>query len=208
VDVIDVKSKSIQQIEAKKIIYAAPKHTLKYIYPQDYPLFSSQLQSPWLVLNFVLKDSFMTIRNYWQNEMITDDLRKDIRFLGFVDSETQAGEEAYKRVLTAYYAFTPAYRQILGNPEKFDYQAFTHQTIEKIAQYFYLSKKEFSTHIEQVFGNIMGHAMPVPTKNYLFRDLNAQRKNKNLVYAGVDVARLPLMMEATDSALEAVKLLS
>ncbi|TAG92152.1 MAG: hypothetical protein EAZ20_02750 [Bacteroidetes bacterium] len=208
VEIIDVKNKKIKIVQTKKIVYAAPKHTLKYIFPNDYPLFNQQLQSPWLVLNFVLKDNFITAKNYWQNEMITDDLRKPVRFLGFVDSETQGGEENTKRVLSAYYTFKPDYRAVLGNPKEFDYQKLAEETIEKIAKYFHLTKPLFTPYIEAIFGKIMGHAMPVPNLNYLFKNPNEQRKNKNIVYAGVDVARLPLMLEATDSGLEAIKMLN
>lgn len=207
VEIIDVKNKKIKIIHTKKVIYTAPKHTLKYVYPNDYQLFSNQLQAPWLVLNFVLKDNFITAKNYWQNEMITDDLRKSVRFLGFVDSETQGGEENTKRVLSAYYTFKPEYRSVLGDKKAFDYEKLVAETIEKISKYFHLTTPIFSPYIKAVFGKIMGHAMPVPTTNYLFRNLNEARKNKNIVYAGVDVARLPLMLEATDSGLEAVKLI-
>ena len=54
----------------------------------------------------------------------------------------------------------------------------------------------------------MGHAMPIPQPNYLFDDKNDKRKHQGLVYAGVDNSRLPLLLEAIDSGLEAVKLLN
>jgi hypothetical protein len=53
----------------------------------------------------------------------------------------------------------------------------------------------------------MGHAMPIPTKDYLFTDKNHQRPDNDFVFAGVDNARLPLLFEAVDSGIEAVKLL-
>ena len=54
---------------------------------------------------------------------------------------------------------------------------------------------------------VLGHAMPIPTVNYLLNDQNKYRSKPNLVYAGVDNGRLPLLFEAIDSGIQAVKLL-
>jgi hypothetical protein len=51
----------------------------------------------------------------------------------------------------------------------------------------------------------MGHAMPIPQPGYLFKDANTNRSNPNLVYAGVDNGRLPLLFEAMDSGIMAAK---
>jgi len=47
----------------------------------------------------------------------------------------------------------------------------------------------------------MGHAMSVPTPRFLFNDAND--KGTDLIYAGVDNGRLPLLYEAMDSGLMA-----
>lgn len=49
--------------------------------------------------------------------------------------------------------------------------------------------------------------MPIPKVNYLFDDQNRYRSEPGLVYAGVDNSRLPLLFEAMDSGIQAVKLL-
>ena len=50
----------------------------------------------------------------------------------------------------------------------------------------------------------MGHAMSIPKINNLFNDKNLHRSEPNMVYAGVDNSRLPLLFEALDSGIQAV----
>jgi hypothetical protein len=61
--------------------------------------------------------------------------------------------------------------------------------------------------VEKVYIKQMGHAMPIPKTGYLFQDANKHRSQKNLIYAGVDVGRLPLLFEAMDSGIYAAEVL-
>ena len=81
-------------------------------------------------------------------------------------------------------------------------QIFVDQTINQLENYFGQSLKK---HIEKVVITQMGHAMPIPKPGYLFSDVNDNRNNPKLVYAGVDNGRLPLLFEALDSGISAVK---
>ena len=78
---------------------------------------------------------------------------------------------------------------------------FIDQTLTHLEKYYNRSLKN---QIEKVFVKQMGHAMPIPKPGYLFQDANTSRSNPNLVYAGVDNGRLPLLFEAIDSGIMAV----
>lgn len=195
-EVIDIVDKSVKKIQADKVVYAGQKHALKYIMPDQYPLFESNQYAPWLVLNFILKDE-LPGPGYWQNEMLTE----DETFMGFVDSNLQHTSDNGRRVLTAYYCLPPASREDLRNVET-NKEVITEKTLGYLNQYF---KRDIGPLVEHVYIKVMGHAMPVPRPGYLFDDKNQKRKYKHLTFAGVDNSRLPLLFEAVDSGLEALK---
>lgn len=197
VDVIDIERKSIKKIRANKVVYAGQKHALQYILPDQYPLFESNQYAPWLVLNFVVDDK-LPGPGHWQNEMLTE----DETFMGFVDSDSQHTAQNGKRVLTAYYCLPPQSREDLWNVEA-NKEVVAEKTLGYLNQYF---KRDIGPLVEHVYIKVMGHAMPIPGPGYLFNDKNAMRKYKNLTFAGVDNSRLPLLFEAIDSGIEALKL--
>lgn len=199
VDVIDIENKAIKRAHANKVIYAGQKHALKYILPDQYPLFESNQYAPWLVLNFIVNDE-LPGPGYWQNEMLTE----DETFMGFVDSDLQQTAENGKRVLTAYYCLPSESREDLRNVEA-NKEVIAEKTLSYLNQYF---KRDIGPLVEHVYIKVMGHAMPIPGPGYLFNDKNEIRKYKNLTFAGVDNGRLPLLFEAVDSGLEAVRLLT
>ncbi len=195
VSVINIENDQIDRYLAKNIIYAGGKHALKYVFPSDAHLFQGNIYAPWLVLNIVLKDDLQS-EAFWQNEL----LGEDSTYMGFVDSASQfqAGDA---RVFTAYYCFPPDQRPYLANIRHND-QEIVRKTVETINLYF---DQEVSPLVDKVFIKVLGHAMPVPKPHYLFRDKNPHRSEPNLVYAGVDNSRLPLLFEALDSGIQAVK---
>ncbi|MEL6561411.1 MAG: FAD-dependent oxidoreductase [Bacteroidota bacterium] len=198
-DVIDVTKRQITKVKAKQVVYAGQKHALKYVLPEYYPLFETNEYAPWIVLNVVLNKPFQSF-GFWQNEF----LAKDQTFLGFIDSSAQYNRIQDRQVLTAYYCLPSASRKNLVNVEK-NKTAIVNQTIKYISDYF----GESITHrIESAFINTMGHAMPIPKPGYLFQNKSAVTLSKGLVFAGVDHHRLPLLFEAIDSGLEAVKALN
>jgi protoporphyrinogen oxidase len=197
VKVVDIQNKVIKSIQANKVIYAGQKHALKYIMPDQYPLFKENVYAPWLVLNFVIRNELDEI-GYWQNEMITD----DITFMGFMDSNQQEQTGAGKRILTAYYCLPPESREDLRNVEA-NKQVITEKTLGYLSDYF---TRDITPLVQHVYIKVMGHAMPIPQPGYLLDDKNEERKYKNLTFAGVDNGRLPLLFEAIDSGLESVKL--
>ncbi len=198
VEIIDATKRGITLLNCEKVIYAGHKHALKYIYPPDFPIFEKTTYAPWVVVNVIFGKS-MEKEAFWQNEIISDNKA----LLGFVDSEAQMAMQHDQRVFTVYYCFKPEERKwmsLIGERK----QTFVDQTINYLEQYFDTSLKN---HIEKVFVKQMGHAMPVPMPGYLFRDGNFMRSNPNLVYAGVDNGRLPLLFEAMDSGIIAAGLL-
>ncbi len=201
IEVINVAEKYINQYQVQKVIYAGQKHTVKYLFPQDQKLFEANQYAPWMVLNFVIKDDFLE-EGFWQNDILSH----DPRFLGFVDSDAQYAQDRTYRVLTAYYCFAPEERPSLLTIEE-NASEVVHQTLQTISQYLQVEHKQMQEAVQKVFIKVMGHAMPIPRPDYLLQDKNLHRSHADLVYAGVDNARLPLMLEAMDSGLSAVKAL-
>lgn len=197
-EVIDIKTKAIKTFKSANVIYAGQKHALKYIMPEQYQFFENNVYAPWLVLNFVLKND-LEIKGFWQNEMLVD----DETFMGFVDSDMQETGDNEHRVLTAYYCLPPASRNDLKNVEA-NREVIADKTIGYLNQYF---DQDISSLIQEAHIKVMGHAMPIPNVGYLFDDKNQNRLHKNMTFAGVDNARLPLFFEAMDSGIQAAKLL-
>ncbi len=198
-EIIDVENRSIKKVTSKKVIYAGQKHALKYIYPEDRDLFANNIYAPWITMNFVIDPNFNP-SGFWQNEMITDQKS----FLGFVDSNAQYSTPDTSRILTLYYCFPPKDRNLLANIETTSSKIIT-QAINHLESYF---NRDLKPLIQKVFINAMGHAMPIPIPNYLLNDKNKTRSNPNLVYAGVDNSRLPLLFEAIDSGIVAANLIN
>ena len=197
-EVVDVAEKQIIKINARQVIYAGQKHALKYVLPEYYHLFDKNEYAPWVVLNIVLNKPLQSF-GFWQNEF----LAKDQSFLGFIDSSAQYDRIQERQVLTAYYCLPTASRENLVNAEK-NKTEIVNKTVKYIEEYFGHS---ITNRIERVFINTMGHAMPIPKPGYLFQDKSVLTKVKGLAFAGVDHHRLPLLFEAIDSGLEAVKAL-
>ena len=195
VEVVDAVKKEITLVSCKKVIYAGHKYALKYIFPRDYPLFHKTAYAPWVVVNFIMKKS-RSKKSFWQNEIISEDKS----LLGFVDSSAQFSSQKEKRVLTVYYCFKPEEREMMSLIEERK-QTFVDQSLSHLEKYFDTS---FKNQVEKVIIKQMGHAMPIPNPGYLFNDGNDSRSNSNLVYAGVDNGRLPLLFEAVDSGIFAV----
>ena len=198
VEVVDAINKEISLVTCNKIIYAGHKHALKFIYPKDYPWFFEISYAPWVVVNIILNKTWES-KAFWQNELITPDKS----LLGFVDSDAQFRSKNERRVLTVYYCFKPEERQMMSLIEERK-NGFIDQTVKQVEGYFNRSLKNS---IEKVYIKQMGHAMPIPKPGYLFKDGNNARSNPNLVYAGVDNGRLPLLFEAIDSGIIARNLL-
>lgn len=195
VEVVDVKASQQFQITAKKIVYAAQKHALKYIYPAAYPKFNANIYAPWVIVNIILNQP-TTDQVYWQNEFLSGEKA----FMGFVDSAAQFQPFTKRRTLTAYYCLEPKDRKSLL---KLNEQAS--EWVDKTIGYIEAAlQKPIRSTIEKVFIKVMGHAMPIPTPEYLLQDHNQQAHETGIAYAGVDAGRLPLLFEALDSGIQAV----
>jgi len=194
VDVINIENQRIDQYSCNKIVYAGQKHALKFILPEQYNLFSQTKYSPWAVMNIILNEP-IDIEPVWQNEF---PLNTD-NFMGFVNSSSQFQHR--KNVLTCYFCFQPEERNQLPKIKN-NLHNFTQNTINTLNTYF---DRDLNPLIEKIFIKVMGHAMPIPTVDYLFNEANDKRYYKNITFAGVDNGRLPLLFEAVDSGIMAVK---
>lgn len=193
-EVLDVRNKEKVEVVAEQVIYAGQKHALKYIFPDQYPLFDNNY-APWIVVNLVTKQ----VKNeygFWQNEY----LEGDGAFIGFVNSSVQSQAELKGyQVFTGYYCLPESDRAYLTSIDE-NKEKIANQTREYIEEVLGRSISVEACHIK-----VMGHAMPIPKPGYLFQDANDDPKAK-MIYAGVDNGRLPLLFEALDSGVVAAKL--
>ena len=196
VNVLDLKANRTRTFVVNQIVFAGHKHGLRYILPDQAHLFGKNHYAPWLTINLILDRAPKTV--YWQNEVLG--LDRDL--IGFINSNAQNGG-GRPTVLTAYFCLPRQARKLLlevaANPVP-----WVNRALEAIAESL---GSRVETHVLKAFIKIHGHAMPIPVPNYLFRDANAHRKYPDLVYAGVDNGRLPLLFEALDSGLSAVRAL-
>ena len=188
VSILDVVNKKRLRINAGKVIYAGQKHALKYIYPKEADLFKLD-QAPWIVINFITNQK-KGAYGFWQNEF----LGKNEAFMGFIDSSVQDKQTlGDKRILTAYYCLEPEEREYLTTIPK-NKEGIVAETLDFISDALDEKPSIQSCHI-----NVMGHAMAIPKPEFLLNDAN--EKDSDLIYAGVDNGRLPLLYEALDSGL-------
>lgn len=198
VEVVDVKKKLVLQIETKKIVYAAHKNALKYIYPTGHHLFQHNEYAPWVVVNVVLNEG-VTEPVFWQNEYLSGEQA----FMGFVDSGAQYQPFATRRTLTAYYCLEPTQRNELLKIKDLA-PSLVEQSIVAIEE---VLKTSIRNKIEKVYLKVMGHAMPIPRPNFLLQNPNVDALTTGIAYAGVDAGHLPLFFEAANSGLQAARLL-
>lgn len=193
-DVFDHANQTRKQFVADRVVYAGQKHALKYIHPESYVSFSDVSYAPWVVVNIEMEDCSLK-NSKWQNDFLSS----DNSFLGFVDSKQQ--DESKNRVLTAYYCFPDIHHYLVKNFEE-SAETLVHESIDKISQYY---QEDISDFVKQAHVKLLGHAMPIPEPGYLSRPRIVEKNG--LAFAGVDSGRLPLMFEAMDSGIQAVKAL-
>ena len=130
---------------------------------------------------------------FWQNEY----LDSESGFLGFIDSSVQyQGNLKGLHCLTGYYCLKPEHRSQLLTVEDHK-DRIVNETLSYIG---YMIKEPIRP--EAAFINVMGHAMSVPTPDYLF---NTYPEIGNFKFAGADTGRLPLLFEAIDSGIMAAQ---
>lgn len=196
VTVLDLMSRIAKDIDARQIVYAGQKLALPYVYPPDAGLFSKVAYAPWVTVNLVLEQSVEPV--FWQNEL----LHRTPGLLGFVNSRAQFQASAHS-VLTAYFCLDESQRISLTTFRNAP-EPLVNQTVRAIEATLNCS---VLPHITAAAVKLHGHGMPIPKPHYLFRDGNLARSHADLVYAGVDNGRLPLLFEALDSGISAANLL-
>lgn len=196
VQTLDVTKQQRKVIHCDRVIYAGQKHALKYTFPEEAELFQNSY-APWMVINFVTEQKEGEY-GFWQNEYLGD--RPE--FIGFIDSSVQdQAALSNKRILTAYYCLAPEDHPYLATIP--DHQeTIIQEALESIENLLCQKLKPEAAYI-----NVLGHAMAIPQPGSLFRDATKLSKNQ-MIYAGVDNGRLPLLFEALDSGLVAAKNIS
>jgi len=193
---LNTQTNIVQTVVSKNIIYAGQKNALRFIYPQYHQLFKATNYSAWVAINFELENEIKGPLK-WQNDMLG--VNKNL--MGFVNSGTQKSKD---KVLTMYLCFNPKERikmpEIMANPS-----LIVQEGVSFLNEYF---NTRCEQNIKSAHVKVMGHAMPIPEKGYLFNDRNDQTKKDNFYFSGVDNGRLPLMFEALDSGIYAANLIN
>ena len=104
----------------------------------------------------------------------------------------------YKR--QAYYCLSPEDREYLTTVPDHK-QEIAEETLGYIQEMLDEKLDVESCHVK-----VMGHAMSIPVPGFLFNDAN--KHETDLIYAGVDNGRLPLLFEALDSGICAANLVN
>jgi hypothetical protein len=183
------KKKTRFELHCESLVYAAPKFTLPYVMKSaNFGRFSELSYAPWLCINLVIR-GFQEHEFYWQNEI----LGWIPHLIGFVDSGPQNGF----RVLTAYYCFSPDQRKVLLDEELLKTDILN-QTIKAIERFWDVALYDS---IVEVHMRPIGHGMAIPTPQMLNTDFESPFPN--MVLAGADTGRLPLMLDALDSGIKA-----
>ena len=194
-EIVNIRKQVVEEVRARSVIYAGQKHALKYVYPEQASLFETTY-APWMVVNLITQQK-TGVYGHWQNEF----LGKNPSFLGFIDSSVQSQASLNgKRVFTGYYCLSPSDRQYLIAV------ADSKESIARETQGYVEEMLETSIDVEGCCIKVMGHAMPIPAPGYLLKDAN-NASNAEMIYAGVDNGKLPLLYEALDSGLQAASLI-
>ena len=194
------ENQQLIQINSENIIYAANKHTLKYVYPKYGELFKDSVYSPWLVIGFLVSTKKHDL--YWQNEIVD----ADDHLMGFAIEQAKNNQGVDHDLMTfsVYYNFPPEKRaellKVIEQP-----QFIVNKTIEHIEQH---TQMKIRDNIKKCFIKAHGHGMAICKPNFLFNDRNEIIKNTHFAFAGCDNGRLPLFFEAVDSGLVAADIIN
>jgi len=190
----------ILKVVSENIIYAANKHTLKYVYPKYEDLYKNSVYSPWVVIGFLVSMSNSDL--HWQNEIV--DAEDELMGFAIEKAENEKGFSDHLTTISVYYNFPPESRsdllQIIDNPNY-----MINKTIEHIEQHI---QKNIKNKIQKCFLKAHGHGMAICQPNFLFNDRNDTIQNKTFAFAGCDNGRLPLFFEAVDSGLVAARIIN
>ncbi|MBL4862302.1 MAG: FAD-dependent oxidoreductase [Crocinitomicaceae bacterium] len=192
--IYDHKNDKVIKVKSNSIVYAGQKNALKFIMPKHSDLFSNNTYAPWVVLNFKFNTSIENAEK-WQNDMVGF----DPRLLGFVNAKVQASEQ---NILTMYMCYEKDNRKEVKSLHS-EADEIVSDAMGFLEQFF--GDNSLRNTVEEVRIKLMGHAMPIPGKGYLFNDGNDVTRQENFFFAGVDNGRLPLMFEAMDSGIFAAK---
>ncbi|MCK5689606.1 FAD-dependent oxidoreductase [Myxococcota bacterium] len=194
--VLDLDKKESLIFRAKGVVFAAPKKLLPYLYPADVPLFEKNVYTAWTTVMMQMRDLPERHLLRWSNG-ISDPKRV---YVGMAWANHLDPDDP--PMISHYLAFPPGrihhLQAYLSRPQKLiDY------CLDKMEQLYGRRVDEL---VEKVVIQKLGHAMPTPVPGSLFTRPNDHRSCPRIAYAGVDTGRLPLLVEAFDSGIEAARL--
>ncbi len=195
--VINLDEMCLERVRARQVVFAAPKKAIPYIYPPDRGLFARNVYSGWITVTMEMRRLPELDLLYWSNGVWDPD---DV-YVGTTWANHHQPDAP--PIIGHYFVFPPGRRQhlrpYLARPE-----ALVRKSLQQLAR---IIGRDASADVDRVVIQKLGHTMPSPLPGTLFHDPNAQRHCARIVYAGVDTGRLPLLIDAVDSGLQAAALL-
>jgi hypothetical protein len=191
--VLDLEERVTRRFRAQHVVFAAPKKTVKWVFPADRGLFANNVYAAWIVVTMEMKRLPEKEMLFWSNGIY------DPRQLYVGVTWANHFQRDDPPVLGHYIVFPPGgwhhLPALLERPHR-----IVRFCLERLRC---LVGRDVSAEVERVVVQKLGHAMPAPVPGTLFTDPNERRASPRVLYAGVDCGRLPLLIEAFDSGLEA-----
>lgn len=193
---------SQQKILANKIIFAAPKFILPYVYPtlaaDKIAAAKEFVYSPWLTVNLL-------VNHFGQNEPAWDNVTFGSKSLGYVVAEHQrAGKLPHARTLTFFHAFDAddtlaSRRQLLSMSESDAYDL----ALKEIAK----PHPEIADFVEEVGVYRWAHAMIRPRVGFITGNARKTLReiDTNFVGAHSDISGMSNFEEAQFQGIEAAR---
>ena len=192
---LDLQNRVTRRVRANHAVFAAPKKSVKWVFPPDRALFRANVYAAWIVVTMEMKRLPEKEMLFWSNGIF------DPRglYVGVTWANHHRPEEP--PVIGHYIVFPPGrwhhLPALVDRPRR-----IVRFCLERLRC---LVGRDVSADIERVVIQKLGHAMPTPVPGALFTEPNERRACERILYAGVDCGRLPLLIEAFDSGLEAAR---
>jgi hypothetical protein len=194
---LDLREHNSRRLRAKYVVFAAPKKLVKWVFPADAGLFCRNVYAAWIVVTTMLSRLPEKDMLFWSNGIF----HPKHHYVGVTWANHHRPDDP--PILGHYIVFPPGRWHhvpvLIDRPRR----------ILRLCmrQLRALIGRDATCDVDRVIIQKLGHAMPTPVPGTLFTNPNARRSCQRIVYAGVDTGRLPLLIEALDSGLEAARLI-
>jgi len=214
---VTIKSKKLKfkKITANKIIYAAPKYTMPYVFSNLSNQYKEAIRqfnySPWMVANIFLSENPQGNKTdpIWDNVIYNSD------GLGYINSASLSTMAPIENIYTYYKSYSN--EQIYENRMKLLLKKHS-EAVAEILEDMSLPHPDIDEYIKKIDIYYWGHAMIRPTKNFIWGNdrklfLNNKKNTgadgkldfNNLFFANSDISGISIFEEAQYQGIQAAK---